>query len=715
MARKIIFTLIFIIGTISVSLAQDVKQNLASMYNDGANIVWNIAAQNDGGTLSISTPKGNVVRSEFIAGGSPTFSAATLGGAEISDGLYNYEIILNPRLSPSVITALTAARAENRGEEVYKNFLKSGVIPAPMITSGSFSIVNGLIYSAGSGAEPESVKQTTTASTETPVNRTDAGAANSGDVPPDNVVVVNDDQVVLGSQCVGVDCPLAPAFGFDTLRLSENNLRINFEDTSSTSTFPTSDWRIVANDTTDGGASYLAFEDVDAGTQPFRVDANAGANALVVSGSSGRIGLGTLTPVTHLHMLDGNTPTMRLEQNGSSGFAPQTWDVAGNEANFFIRDVTNGSSLPFKIRPGAPTDALVITNTGNIETNRSFVIKSGTTGGITFADGSVQTTAGAGSGETNTASNVGAAGEGVFKQKTGVDLEFKKLLGGTNVTVTPTGTDELQISTTAQDNTASNIGAVGVGVFKQKTGANLEFKKLQSGSNITVSETANNEIRFDATVGETNSASNVGTNGVGVFKQKVGADLQFKKLLAGTNVTITGTTNDEIKIDAGGTSFLGPAFSTHLMPGNGSILPGFTSAAVVDPSTSSLTVTPGGGTTIVRFNIAGSPNLADSTAANTVFKIRYIDTDGAGSNARIQVSAVKSSIDSGARTEDVVFDSNTFGATNRGYVTVVVCRPGNSLFNFTSDSTWMTATLTTNAGNTASLAHVQIYKSNMCP
>lgn len=41
---------------------------------------------------------------------------------------------------------------------------------------------------------------------------------------------------------------------------------------------------------------------------------------------------------------------------------------------------------------------------------------------------------GGGSGESNTGSNVGL-GDGVFKQKTGVDLEFKTLIGGTGVTI----------------------------------------------------------------------------------------------------------------------------------------------------------------------------------------------------------------------------------------------------------------------------------------
>lgn len=52
----------------------------------------------------------------------------------------------------------------------------------------------------------------------------------------------------------------------------------------------------------------------------------------------------------------------------------------------------------------------------------------------------IPTSGGGGTGEANTASNVGA-GDGVFKQKTGVDLEFKSLIGGTNVTIVNNAND----------------------------------------------------------------------------------------------------------------------------------------------------------------------------------------------------------------------------------------------------------------------------------
>jgi hypothetical protein len=168
-----------------------------------------------------------------------------------------------------------------------------------------------------------------------------------------------------GSLCVGNDCISSESFGFDTIRVKENNLRFHFDDTSTSASFPPNDWRLIANDSANGGASHFTIEDATAGRNVFRVFAGARSNALVVD-SQGDVGIGTSTPATDIDIKIGDTPTLRLQQDGTSGFTPQTWDVAGNETNFFVRDATGGSQLPFRIRSGAPSDSVYIADDGDI-------------------------------------------------------------------------------------------------------------------------------------------------------------------------------------------------------------------------------------------------------------------------------------------------------------------------------------------------------------
>lgn len=181
----------------------------------------------------------------------------------------------------------------------------------------------------------------------------------------DKAQVFAQDLVVQGSACVGIDCATSPNFGFDTLRLKENNLRIKFEDTSSSASFPGNDWQIIANESSNGGANKFSIEDTTGGKTPFTVEAGA-PNNTIYAASEGRLGVQTSTPVVLMHAVDGNSPTLRLEQDGSDGFQAQTWDIAGNESNFFIRDVTNSSKLPFRIKPSAPTDSLFVDAAGEI-------------------------------------------------------------------------------------------------------------------------------------------------------------------------------------------------------------------------------------------------------------------------------------------------------------------------------------------------------------
>ena len=62
----------------------------------------------------------------------------------------------------------------------------------------------------------------------------------------------------------------------------------------------------------------------------------------------------------------GNTPTLRLDQDSSSAFTPQTWDVRGNETVFFVRDAT-AATEPFAIETSAPTNSLRILADGTVE------------------------------------------------------------------------------------------------------------------------------------------------------------------------------------------------------------------------------------------------------------------------------------------------------------------------------------------------------------
>src|SRR2546421_6722769 len=71
--------------------------------------------------------------------------------------------------------------------------------------------------------------------------------------------VINDDLIVIGSTCVGLDCKDGEVFNFDTLRLKENNTRIKFEDTSTSAGFPSNDWQLTANDSASGGANKFSI------------------------------------------------------------------------------------------------------------------------------------------------------------------------------------------------------------------------------------------------------------------------------------------------------------------------------------------------------------------------------------------------------------------------------------------------------------------------
>ena len=317
---------------------------IVSANIQAANVEWQASKGIDRLVLSISVPGGSVLREEYAAGSELNFRLVDKLGEPRPDGQYAYEMRVTPWLDHDTRQALATAR-QTGSMSIVEDLKQSGKLPSePVIESGYFSILQGAIVEGGA--------------TESPVNAPGVMSSPLADQ------VILDDLIVDGSACIGFDCVNGESFGFDTIRLKENNLRIRFVDTSSSASFPSNDWQITANDSSNGGANKFSIDDIDGAKTPFTIEAGARTNSLYVD-DGGRIGIGTNTPVVTVHTKTGNTPTLRLDQDGSSGFTPQTWDVAGNEAGFFVRDATNGSTLPFRIRPGAPSSALDIEGSGS--------------------------------------------------------------------------------------------------------------------------------------------------------------------------------------------------------------------------------------------------------------------------------------------------------------------------------------------------------------
>src|SRR5262249_5351470 len=198
------------------------------------------------------------------------------------------------------------------GAEVQSELRKRGALPSQgLVQSGNFMILNGSVILPG-GVEGSQARATVGQ----PANPVIASSSSGGHTNfkiqrnhPRFMVfdqVIPDDLIVQGSLCAGLDCVNNETFGFDTIRVKENNTRIQFDDTSTSAGFATNNWQIRANDSASGGASFLGFVDQGAtgnsetGTIVFALKSGASPNALPVASNS-KIGLRTAKPLPHMH------------------------------------------------------------------------------------------------------------------------------------------------------------------------------------------------------------------------------------------------------------------------------------------------------------------------------------------------------------------------------------------------------------------------------
>lgn len=348
-----------LVAALSLCIPTFAAQDVAKQYGGGASVQWQVKVTGqERAVLTVKGVDGTSYVKTFGPGQDPSFSIADLGGSA-ADGDYNYELRIEQKISDNVKAKLAAARANNDEAAIKKIQKDAGL--SDLRLSGNLKIVNGSFVS--------------TDGTEADANDTGAVVAASAKSVAANAVrpgriealdqVIPDDLIVQSSTCTGFDCVDGESFGFDTLRLKENNLRIHFDDTSSSAGYAANDWRIIANDSNSGGANKFAIEDSTAARNPMTIEAGAPVNSLYVD-SAGDVGIQQATPLLDLHITTGDTPAVRLEQSSGGGFTAQTWDVGANEANFFIRDLTGGSKLSFRIRPGAPTSSIDIAATGKV-------------------------------------------------------------------------------------------------------------------------------------------------------------------------------------------------------------------------------------------------------------------------------------------------------------------------------------------------------------
>ena len=330
---------LLLIGIMAVGVYGD--EPIADVDFGASEIIWRPLVGFSQLELTISRPDGTIYHKSYEPGGTPYAGLEEIYGKGRYDGSYIYELRMVQDVKPM----------KRESDDVEIRYSR-----APLTQTGGFSVVRGEIIPPDQG-EPDAQKSES--SSMGSLAGTKDGLSGTMDF------VINDDLIVDGSACIGFDCVNGESFGFDTLRLKENNLRIKFDDTSTAASFPRNDWQLTANDSANGGASKFSIDDITNARTPFTVEANARSHSLYVD-DGGRIGIRTSTPSMEIHVIDGDTPGLRLQQDGSSGFAPQTWDIAGNETNFFIRDVTNGSTLPFRIRPGAPSSSIMIASDGSV-------------------------------------------------------------------------------------------------------------------------------------------------------------------------------------------------------------------------------------------------------------------------------------------------------------------------------------------------------------
>jgi hypothetical protein len=162
--------------------------------------------------------------------------------------------------------------------------------------------------------------------------------------------------------------------------------------------------------------------------------------------------------------------------------------------------------------------------------------------------------AGGGGGEANTASNLGA-GEGLYASKVGVDLRFKSLVAGTNVSLSSDG-DTVTIDATGGGGGSGTVTSV---ALSAPTGFDVSGSPVTASGTLALSFSTGYSLPTNANQANWSTAFGWGDHALAGYE---------KQLVAGANITIDRTDPDNPIISStaaggGGGDVVGPASATN--------------------------------------------------------------------------------------------------------------------------------------------------------
>jgi len=146
--------------------------------------------------------------------------------------------------------------------------------------------------------------------------------------------------------------------------------------------------------------------------------------------------------------------------------------------------------------------------------------------------------------ENSTVANVGTGAGLVYRDMTTNQINLKTIKAGTSVSVT-NNADDITIANTAPEaTTVANVGT-GAGLsYRDMSGAQINLKTVKAGASVSVTNNAD-DITIANTAPENTTVANVGTGAGLVWKTPIVAGLvNLKTIKAGASVSVTNNADD---------------------------------------------------------------------------------------------------------------------------------------------------------------------------